>query len=205
MEDGEKPTKYFLSLEKRHYTNKTIVEIVTDSGEIIADQTDILKQVKAFYADLYRSRDLELDSVDLARLFQDENVPKLSDVDKNKLDEPITKHEVLCALKNTKNNKVPGLDGFSINFYNFFWVDIGDFVYRSFVHSFEKGELSISQILGLIHVSMLPKGSKPRNKLKKNWRPISLLNVTYKLISTVMANRLKTDLDKLFMKTKDDF
>ena len=44
-------------------------------------------------------------------------------------------------------------------------ADIGDFVYRSFVNSFVKGELSVSQKLGLI--SMLPKGSKPRNKLKK--------------------------------------
>ena len=40
-------------------------------------------------------------------------------------------------------------------------------------------------------MSILPKGDKPREYLK-NWRPITLLNVTYKVLSSCIANRLKT-------------
>lgn len=54
--------------------------------------------------------------------------------------------------------------------------------------------MSVTQKLGII--TCLPKGDKSREFLQ-NWRPISLLNVTYKLASGCIAERFKTILDKL--------
>ncbi len=53
-------------------------------------------------------------------------------------------------------------------------------------------------------ITILPKGDKPREFLK-NWRPISLLNVTYKILSACIANRLKTVLDKLIHENQKGF
>ena len=53
-------------------------------------------------------------------------------------------------------------------------------------------------------LSCLPKGKKER-KLLKNWRPISLLCTTYKLASSVIANRLKPHLDSIISNTQTDF
>ena len=53
-------------------------------------------------------------------------------------------------------------------------------------------------------ITCLPKGDKPREYLK-NWRPISLLNVTYKLISATLANRLKLVLPNIISKTQTGF
>ena len=39
--------------------------------------------------------------------------------------------ELTKALKNMKNEKSPGLDGFRVEFLKFFWIDIGVFVLRS--------------------------------------------------------------------------
>ena len=58
----------------------------------------------------------------------------------------------------------------------------------------EHNELNKSQLGGLI--TCIPKGDKLRNELQ-NWRPITLLNATYKLYSAILANRLKQVLDKL--------
>ena len=48
------------------------------------------------------------------------------------------------------------------------------------------------------------RADKPRQFLK-NWRPISLLNVTYKLISSVIATRLKKVMDRIISKTQTGF
>ena len=46
IEEGEKPTKYFLSLEKRNYINKTVYKLNQDSGtcNIITERSDILAE-----------------------------------------------------------------------------------------------------------------------------------------------------------------
>lgn len=55
---GEKPTKYFCTLESRNYTNKTIPKGLPDNGSFITKQEDILKEVKQVYADFYTQREM---------------------------------------------------------------------------------------------------------------------------------------------------
>ena len=59
---------------------------------------------------------------------------------------------------------------------------------RAVNNTYAKKELSITQKQGII--TIIPKGNKPR-ELLKNWRPISLLNVSYKIISGAIAKRIK--------------
>ena len=91
-------------------------------------------------------------------------------------------------LKLMKNNKSPGQDGFTVEFYRFFWGELKHLIVRSLNYAYFSGELSNSQKAGII--TLIPKGNKSRHLLKK-WRPISLLNVIYKLASGCIANRLK--------------
>ena len=106
------------------------------------------------------------------------------------------------VLKNMKNNKSPGLDGFTVEFYKFFWIDIGRYVLRSLNYGYRTGSLSITQKQGVI--TCIPKPNKSRMNLK-NWRPISLLNVVYKLASAVISNRIKKVLDSIINENQKGF
>jgi hypothetical protein len=98
----------------------------------------------------------------------------------------MTKHELLETLKSFKNDKSPGTDGFTVEFFKFVWLDIGSYVFNSFKCSLDSGKLSKSQTQGVILV--LPKGQRFQEHLK-NWRPISLLNN----ISTIICCFCKSD------------
>ena len=67
------------------------------------------------------------------------------------------------------------MDSLSI-FFEVFWKKrLDNLVVRTINDGFDKGEMSPTQKEGII--ICIPKGNKPREYLKKNWRPISLLNV----------------------------
>ena len=116
------------------------------------------------------------------------NIPKISEEDKVRSDSDITFDEIGKALKELKNGKTPGTDGFPPDFYKFFWKDIGTLVYESIKQTEQKGEMSIDQRRGVIN--LIPKKDKDLRFLK-NWRPISLLNTDYKILTKTLATRLK--------------
>ena len=62
----------------------------------------------------------------------------------------------------------------------------------------------LPQTLRTCVITCLPKQNKSREYLK-NWRPISLLNVVYKIASSSIANRLKTVLNDIISKTQNGF
>ena len=88
------------------------------------------------------------------------------------------------------------------SFIKIFWKDIGNFVLESLNESFNTGELSITQKQGVI--TLLPKGNKPR-ELIKNWQPITLLNLDYKLLAGVLASRMKEVLPSIIQNEQKGF
>ena len=68
--------------------------------------------------------------------------------DGDNLEKPITQEEMLQALILLQNDKSPGLDGFPAEFYKFFWQDIKNYLFNSYMTSLDKGILSISQCRG---------------------------------------------------------
>ena len=92
------------------------------------------------------------------------------------------------------NNKSPGSDGITTEFYKIFWNDIKSFYIKSLNYSFENGSLTTLQKQGII--SLLPKKDKNLDDLK-NWRPLTLLNTDYKIATKAIANRIKKYLPNL--------
>ena len=132
VEEGEKPTKYFCNLESQNSINKTIKRVDTDEQNIIHEQFEILKRVKSFYETLYLDKDAELTAVDIDNIIDSCNVKKLDEHISNHLEKNNVESEILDVLKNMKNRKSPGSDGFAAEFLKFFWNDLKIFYCTSY-------------------------------------------------------------------------
>ena len=116
---GKKPTRYLFDLEKRNYTSKIIHKLVIQEGEEFTKTADILKCQTDFYKDLYRQVNTNENNSIHSILGENDN--KLSDKESQSLEGEIEYSELGVALKNMKNNKSPGLDGFTVEFYKKFF------------------------------------------------------------------------------------
>ena len=106
----------------------------------------------------------------------------------------ITMTELTHCLSKTRNNTAPGASGFTGSFYKVFWSKIKFLVLQA-VHEIHKNNvLPPSQRYGV--VTIIPKADKDLLFIK-NWRPLTLLNTLYKLISSCMSCRLKSVLSRL--------
>ena len=187
--EGEKNTKYFFGLEKRHYNSKTIRNLKIDNNTVLNTDQEILNEARRFYQTLYTSNNCssqEITGEDL--LFQQNNQCKISDDERKLCEGLLTAPECLESLKAMESNKTPGTDGITAEFYKIFWNDIKSFLLASINASYAKGLLSISQRRGLI--TLIPKKDKTLCYIK-NWRPISLLNCDYKIAAKSIASRIK--------------
>ena len=126
----------------------------------------------------------------------------MSENESESLEGDIKYSELAEALKNMKNSKTPGNDGFPAEFFKFFWIDLKFFILKSLNYGYKTGSLSITRRQGII--TCLPKPNKSPFFLK-NWCPISLLNVIYKMASSVIASRLKSFLPKLIHEDQKGF
>lgn len=82
-----------------------------------------------------------------------------------------------------KNQKSPGSNGIKVEFYKLFWNNIKQFYVNLINYSVEIGSLTELQKQSII--THIPKQNKYITSLK-NWRPISLLNVDYKIATKVI-------------------
>ena len=202
IEQGEKPSAFFLNLEKKKNVNKYLNKLIDETGSEITENKKIIENVEIYYKKVYKNRDNKLDLATMETFFTDDSVQKLTKKQRVEIEGPLTYSEILKVLKNMTNNKSPGQDGFSAEFFKFFWLDIGTLLVRMLNCVYENGLLSQSQQLGVI--TLIPKPNKPRYLLK-NWRPISLLNITYKLASGCIANRIKNVLSHIISREQNGF
>ena len=196
-EFGEKSSKFFLNLEKKHALLNQVRTLHCCEKEV-TDKHKINQELERFYKNLFTEKS-EFRKEDINVYLNQIDIPILSEERSQTCEGPITESELLNALKSMPNNKSPGNDGLTKEFYETFWEEIKTPLCNSIKKSYQNGELSISQRQAVI--KLIEKKDKDK-KLIKNWRPISLLNIDTKLISKVLAERLKKVLPSLISKNQ---
>ena len=167
------------------------------------------KEIENFYSKMYTSKitgnntsDVSEHNNNIHKFIEGLNIPQLNVEEQESLEKDLTFEELKDALTSFADNKSPGEDGFTKEFYEAFFDLLWKDLLNSYNDAFNKGSLTVSQKRGTI--TLIPKGDENLSDLK-NWRPISLLNIDYKILSKVLAKRMEQHLPKLIHSDQTGF
>ena len=180
---GETSSSYFLRLEKKNGANNWFSAIRADDGTIATEIGGISDAWVSFYTSLFSAEPTDplLQASMLDRLHLSLSPPEASACEGR-----FSCEEAFAALQGMAKGKSPGSDGLPVEFYWTFWDVIGEGLTSVLNASYVSGLLPSSLRKGLISLSF-KKGDRLE---RKNWRPITLLNVDYKLCARILAGRL---------------
>ncbi|XP_073355500.1 uncharacterized protein [Aegilops tauschii subsp. strangulata] len=179
---GDANTEFFHMIANGKHRKKRIFQLEQDEGTIVG-QENLKLYITEFYKQLFGPPDNNCVSLDESRV---EDVPQLTVVENDVLTAPSTEKEVFDAVSQMETNKAPGPDGFSAEFYKKCWFIIKGDLLPLFNDLFA-GQLHLFQ-LNFGTITLLPK--KTEAVRIEQFRPICLLNVSFKIFTKVGTNRL---------------
>lgn len=195
LREGDKNSRFFhkyASGRKRHNQLKRLKD---REGNWHESKEEIKHIITEYFSDLFKS------SQPTEKLTERERVETVTEEQNQELLLPVTSKEVKCAVFSMHPDKSPGHDGLNPGFFQAYWHIVGADIVKFCQQFFQTGELpeGINRTL----VCLIPKVKQP--KQMGDLRPISLCNVLFRILSKVMANRLKICLPTLISEQQSAF
>ena len=175
ISEGERNTRFFHRsvVIKRH--SSRILSLRDDVGNDIQDPDGIRLHVRSFYERLYSSDQVQC----MTQATKSDSLVQVGG-------HP-SREEIKQALFSMKPLKSPGPDGFHPIFFQKAWEITGDAICQNIQRWF--AECNIPEDLCQALICLIPKQTSPETI--KQFRPISLCNTMYKLVTKILVNRLK--------------
>lgn len=186
LKEGEQNTKFFHRSALDHRSANRILELKNNAGEILKNHNDISALLSDHFSSIAQepptNREEAIKELTAA-------IPKsITSYQNWALCREISLEEVEEAIQSMLNDKAPGPDGFTINFYKACWNTVKQEVWEVVEDSRRLG--TILKSLNSTFLALIPKVEEAKTPDK--FRPISLCNFIYKIISKVIANILKS-------------
>lgn len=189
--EGEKSTAYFLGLEKERQKKTFIKELKNKHNQTVNNTQDILDVVQGYYKNLFSKEEISIKNKNIALEALSQ---RLSAEDRLWCDSPLTLSEVESAIDGLNNNKSPGTDGLTGEFYKAFKNELAPVLLRVLNEMQATKSTPKSFTLGVVTLVYKCKGQSDN---LDNYRPISLLNTDYKILAKILANRLKNVINSI--------
>ncbi|KAK1319585.1 hypothetical protein QJS10_CPB04g01321 [Acorus calamus] len=119
--------------------------------------------------------------------WNDETLPHLSEEQRNSLSCPFQEEEIRLVIFSAEGNKAPGPDGFTFWFFQTFWTLVKADILQVFTE-LQSGRPGLGRLNASLF-TLIPKRSGVSDV--NEYRPICLVNVCYRIVSKVLATRMK--------------
>jgi hypothetical protein len=182
LQHGDRNSSFFHNFASAR-RKKNYIKKLKDEDNNFVEGTELLKPIiLQYFSNLFTSEEYETDPAVLEKI-----VPRISQYMNDKLLAPFTPEEVKKAAFSIGDFKAPGPDGLHAVFYKKFCNICGEEITREVLQALNSGQ--ILEGWNDTTVVLIPKVDDP--ELVTQFRPISLCNVIYKIISKLLAARLK--------------
>lgn len=168
------------TLKNKNIKRPVITCLIDKDGKEIRNVDTILGRIGEFYNELYKTRTYK----EGENWKTHENV--FSHVENGVDIREITKNEVIWALNSMKEGKAGGTDGITLEYLKAGGEIIINVLYSLFNECLREGRVPDSWLVSKL-VLLKKKGNL---KDLKNYRPLSLLQIMYKVFSKVIINRI---------------
>ena len=111
------------------------------------------------------------------------------------LEGQFSEEEIKRSVFSLPGKKSPRPDGFPLCFYQTFWNDIKLDIFDMFDHFYNSNDIDTLRSINQTFIALIPKETNVEKI--QDYRPISLLNRSYKVISKCLAARLSPILNSL--------
>ncbi|KAG7559018.1 Reverse transcriptase zinc-binding domain [Arabidopsis thaliana x Arabidopsis arenosa] len=197
FELGDRNTSFFHTSTVIRRRRNRIEMLKNDDGIWISEAKELEQLAIAYYRRLYSMDDIEA----VVEQLPQGGFVQISDEDQNYLGKPFNASDVEKAVRAMGKFKSPGPDGYQPVFYQHCWEVVGESVVKFVLEFFATGQLPQDTNDAL--VVLIAKVAKPEKITQ--FRPISLCNVLFKMITKVMVERLKPVMCKLIGPAQSSF
>jgi hypothetical protein len=180
------------NLTKMRKEKTQISKIRTAKEEITTNTTEIQEIINDYFESLYSNKFENF--MEMGRFLDNYDHPKLNQKDINHLNRSIPQNEIETAIKSLPKKKSPGPDGLTDEFYWMFKEELLSILFKSF-HEIER-EGTLPNSFYEDSITIIPKPGKDTSK-KWNYRPISLMNISVKILNKIMANQIQQHIRKI--------
>ncbi|KAL9681181.1 hypothetical protein QQ045_012962 [Rhodiola kirilowii] len=185
IKEGDVNNKFFHSLLKSRRARNKISHVSLRDGSMSTDSGIIKKEISEYFKDLLgQARQCSRVDADAIAFG-----PMVSGDQCRLLVRGATDKEIWSALSNIGNDKAPGPDGFSSSFFKRNWSIVGRELCEGIRHCLRHNALPRG--MNAAYIALIPKSNQCAASKPEDYRPISCCNVTYKIISSLLAGRLK--------------
>ena len=196
LKEGDRNTKFFHASTKQRRGRNRIIKLRNPAGGWVEDDEGVERVATTYFQNLFTTSSPG-NPEDALRYINAQVTPDIN----TSLTRPVLDTEIRKAIDEINPEKAPGPDGMTGTFYQAF----GDIVAEEVIHTvksfFASG--SFDTRLNQTNICLIPKTDRPKDMTE--FRPISLCNVSYKIISKIMCRRLKKFLPKLISETQSAF
>ena len=190
---GEKPTKWFFAKAKNESRASYNIPWLADStGKRVKDPQEMLRVGEQFYENLYGEKQPEPEALaSMLSFLKNEINPTVA----AKLSKPISESEIRSSIGRAATGKSPGKDGLPSEFYKALATVKGRTIHNPLIvhlqavfnNILKTGQAPSTWVEGVL--SVLYKGKGEADQLK-NYRPLTIMNVDYKIFTEILMRRL---------------